>query len=77
MCTVTFMPNGNVNFVLTSSRDQSLERTTLPSQFLKRLEERSVFKYRDLVTNQTTTFFFEIYRKNNSISLSRYFCYHE
>ncbi|WP_299767361.1 NRDE family protein [uncultured Dokdonia sp.] len=33
MCTVTYIPKGNSNFILTSNRDEAVGRTTLPPDF--------------------------------------------
>ena len=33
MCTVTFIPQGNNNFILTSNRDEAIGRKTLPPDF--------------------------------------------
>lgn len=35
MCTVTFLPTGNNNFILTSNRDESPNRKTIAPQFYK------------------------------------------
>ncbi|MFT5892888.1 MAG: hypothetical protein ACI9Y7_003003, partial [Dokdonia sp.] len=33
MCTVTYIPKGNSNFILTSNRDEAVGRTTLVPDF--------------------------------------------
>ncbi|QKX05541.1 hypothetical protein HN014_11650 [Aquimarina sp. TRL1] len=43
MCTVTFIPTGGDNFILTSNRDEAIERKTLPPDFYKINKTKMLF----------------------------------
>jgi len=48
MCTVTFIPQGNNNFILTSNRDEAIGRKTLPPDFYD-IEDTKMLFPRDAV----------------------------
>lgn len=43
MCTVTLIPAGKNNFILTSNRDEAINRKTLPPEFYKVHDTRMLF----------------------------------